>query len=143
MRQGISLLARDTTEAVGLSDQIGPEHLEIVTRDAPDLLGLVRNAGAVFVGEAAAEVFGDYGAGPNHVLPTGGSSRFRAGLSVFTFLRMRTWIRIDRPMESAPLILDAASFARIEHLEAHARSAECRIPLSADYPGATPVSAAF
>ncbi|MEO8479691.1 MAG: histidinol dehydrogenase, partial [Gemmatimonadota bacterium] len=83
----------------------------------------VGSAGAIFVGERSAEVFGDYGAGPNHVLPTGGGARFTAGLSVFTFLRPRSWLRIDDP---TPLGLTTARLARIEGLEGHARAAEAR-----------------
>ena len=80
-------------------------------------------ADAVFIGPASAEVFGDYGAGPNHVLPTGGTSRFRAGLSVFTFLRARTWLAVDDP---EAIRHDAAALARIESLEGHARAALAR-----------------
>ncbi len=126
LARGFAVVARDSNEAVALSDRIVPEHLEIVTRDAPEIAKQVQSAGAIFIGASAAEVFGDYGAGPNHVLPTGGTARFRAGLSVFTFLRVRTWIRIDQPAESAALVRDAADLARIEQLEAHARSAERR-----------------
>jgi phosphoribosyl-ATP pyrophosphohydrolase/phosphoribosyl-AMP cyclohydrolase/histidinol dehydrogenase len=68
-------------------------------------------------------VLGDYGAGPNHVLPTGGTARSVGGLSVLTFLRVRTWLAMSAP---GPLARDAAALARIEGLEAHARSAERR-----------------
>jgi len=71
-------------------------------------------------------VFGDYAAGPNHVLPTGGAARFAGGLSVFTFLRIRTWLKIDRPDAAASLQEDAAALARMEGLAAHARAAELR-----------------
>lgn len=60
--------------------------------------------GALFVGTRAAEVLGDYGAGPNHVLPTGGTARYTGGLSVMTFLRVRTWMRIDDPGPSQGLV---------------------------------------
>jgi phosphoribosyl-ATP pyrophosphohydrolase/phosphoribosyl-AMP cyclohydrolase/histidinol dehydrogenase len=80
----------------------------------------------VFIGAAAAEVLGDYGAGPNHTLPTSGTSRFRAGLSVFTFLRARTWMTIDDPDSAAGMRADAVALARMERLEAHARAAEAR-----------------
>ena len=72
-------------------------------------------------------MLGDYGAGPNHVLPTGRASRFSGGLSVFTFLRVRTWLRVDAEHDSAPLYDDTAWLARIEGLEAHARAAELRL----------------
>ena len=70
-------------------------------------------------------MFGDYGLGPNHVLPTGGTARARGGLSVLDFLRVRTWIRADSALDP-DLIEDVAWFARQEGLEAHARAAEIR-----------------
>ncbi len=73
-------------------------------------------------------MFGDYGAGPNHVLPTGGTARFTGGLSVTTFLRQRTWLQIDDPKAARELAEDSAWLARLEGLEAHARSAEHRLP---------------
>src|SRR2546428_34554 len=78
-------------------------------------------------GAAAAEVLGDYGAGPNHVLPTGGTARATGGLSVYTFLRVRTWLRIDDTTAARPLIEDAIWLGRAEGLEAHARAAERRL----------------
>jgi phosphoribosyl-ATP pyrophosphohydrolase/phosphoribosyl-AMP cyclohydrolase/histidinol dehydrogenase len=69
-------------------------------------------------------VLGDYGAGPNHVLPTGATARFTGGLSVLAFLRVRTWMAVDR--HDASLSRDAAALARLEGLEAHARAAEAR-----------------
>jgi phosphoribosyl-ATP pyrophosphohydrolase/phosphoribosyl-AMP cyclohydrolase/histidinol dehydrogenase len=75
------------------------------------------------VGEGSAEVFGDYGVGPNHVLPTGGTARFTGGLSVFTFLRVRTWLAASPTDE---LLRDTAWLARQEGLEGHARAAEER-----------------
>ena len=60
--------------------------------------------GGLFIGRRAAEVLGDYGAGPNHVLPTGGTARYTGGLSVMTFLRVRTWMRIDDAQPSQPLV---------------------------------------
>ena len=126
LRNGYAVVASSMEQAAALSDDIGPEHLEIHARDAQRIASGIRNAGAVFIGAGAAEVLGDYGAGPNHVLPTGGTSRFRAGLSVFTFLRARTWIRIDEVARAAPILEDAAALARMEMLEGHARSAECR-----------------
>ena len=85
--------------------------------------GRLSNYGALFAGANSAEVFGDYGVGPNHVLPTGGTARFSGGLSVLTFLRMRTWLRVDPP---TTLIQDTARLARLEGLEGHARAAEAR-----------------
>ena len=85
------------------------------------------NVGALFVGEAAAEVVGDYGAGPNHTLPTGGAARSFGALSVIDFLRVQTWIELDAVEEARSLLLDTVKLARLEGLEAHARSAEQRL----------------
>lgn len=126
LRNGFSAVAPDLDRAIEACDTIAPEHLEVMTRDAAGVAGRLRSAGAVFIGRASAEVLGDYGAGPNHVLPTGGVARTRAGLSVFTFLRPRTWLYMDGSPAGAPLVEDAETIARMEGLEAHARSASLR-----------------
>lgn len=113
-------------EAVSVSDALAPEHLEIQTADASAIAARCRHYGAVFIGEGAAEAVGDYGVGPNHTLPTGGTARSFAGLSVLTFTRVRTFI--DMPEPGPPeLYRRTAALARLEGLEAHARSAERRI----------------
>jgi len=86
----------------------------------------LKHYGALFVSGRSAEVFGDYGVGPNHVLPTGGTARAFGGLSVFTFLRVRTWLQMGDEASLGGIIQDAAELARLEGLEAHARSAERR-----------------
>ncbi len=110
--------------AIAACDRLAPEHIEIHTAEAPAVARRLNHYGASFVGPRSAEVLGDYGAGPNHVLPTGRSARFTGGLSVFTFLRVRTWLAIGD--EPSPCHADAAALARLEGLEAHARSAERR-----------------
>jgi phosphoribosyl-ATP pyrophosphohydrolase/phosphoribosyl-AMP cyclohydrolase/histidinol dehydrogenase len=127
LSHGCAVLAADLEEAVRVVDHLGPEHLELHVADASALAPRLRHYGGLFVGRAAAEVLGDYGAGPNHVLPTGGTARFSGGLSVFAFLRVRTWLRIDDPAGAADLVADAAALARLEGLEAHARAAERRL----------------
>jgi len=122
--EGFAVLCATLDEAVDVCDALAPEHLEVMTRDAEALRPRLRHYGGLFVGHGAAEVLGDYGAGPNHVLPTGGTARQTGGLSVFTFLRVRTWLRMDAPAE---LARDAAALARLEGLEGHARSAERRL----------------
>ena len=94
--------------------------------NADDIAAYLQHYGALFIGPHSAEVLGDYGAGPNHVLPTGGTARFTGGLSVFNFLRVRTWMKIDRPDEAAQLIDDATDLARLEGLAGHARAAKKR-----------------
>jgi phosphoribosyl-ATP pyrophosphohydrolase/phosphoribosyl-AMP cyclohydrolase/histidinol dehydrogenase len=98
-----------------------------MTANAEALSKRFNHYGALFVGRYAAEVLGDYGAGPNHVLPTGGSSRFSGGLSVLNFLRVRTWMRVDDPAACQQVVRDAVDLARLEGLEGHARAAERRL----------------
>ena len=114
-------------EGIAACDAIAPEHLELFLDDADRVAPRLAHYGALFIGGASAEVLGDYGAGPNHVLPTGGTARSKGGLSVYTFLRVRTWLRIDDGAAARPLLEDAAWFGRVEGLEAHARSAERRL----------------
>jgi histidinol dehydrogenase len=114
-------------EAIEACDRLAPEHLELLVYDAKTVASRLKHYGGLFIGSAAAEVLGDYGAGPNHVLPTGGTARYTGGLSVLTFLRVRTWLRIDDLAEAQPLVEDAAWFGRVEGLEGHARSAEHRL----------------
>merc|ERR1719157_174689 len=113
-------------ECVRISDAIAPEHLEIQTKNAMEVGMKCTNYGGLFVGERAAEVLGDYGAGPNHTLPTGGTGRYTGGLSVFNFLRIRTWMRVDDEKKSQGMVEDAITMARCEGLEGHARAAEHR-----------------
>lgn len=120
---GFCCVEPDLGRAVLGANRCAPEHLELATANPAELAKSVRNAGALFLGAGSAEVFGDYGAGPNHTLPTGGASRFAAGLSVLHFLRARTWLSIEDP---STLIEDTAAFARVEGLEAHARAALIR-----------------
>lgn len=125
--KGFAVLCDNIDEAIELSDIIAPEHLEIQTRNAVEVSKRCKNYGAVFIGELSGEVLSDYGAGPNHVLPTSRTSRYTGGLSVFTFLRIRTWMNINDKEESQELVKDCVKLARIEGLEAHARAAEGRL----------------
>jgi histidinol dehydrogenase len=110
-----------------VSDTIGPEHLEIHTVDPMGTGRRCSNYGGLFAGQVSAEVLGDYGVGPNHVLPTCGTSRYTGGLSVFTFLRIRTWMHITDKAAAQDTIADCIQLARIEGLEGHARAAETRL----------------
>ncbi len=121
---GYAVAVSDMDEAVGLCDRIAPEHLALHVEDPDAIAGLFTSYGSLFVGEGSAEVFADYGAGPNHVLPTDGGARFQSGLSVMTFLKAPTWLMLDDPAATAE---DAARLARLEGLEAHARAAELRM----------------
>lgn len=126
LRRGATLICRDLDEVADACNAMAPEHLQLSVSDPDALAERVAHCGALFIGSDAPEVFGDYGIGPNHVLPTGRTARGAAGLSVFTFLRAQTWLRVDDPRRAARLASDAAAFARIEGLEGHARAAEGR-----------------
>ncbi len=114
-------------EGIAACDALAPEHVELFLHDGCAVAPRLAHYGALFIGGASAEVLGDYGAGPNHVLPTGGTARSKGGLSVYTFLRVRTWLRIDDAAAARPLLEDAAWFGRVEGLEAHVRAAERRL----------------
>jgi phosphoribosyl-ATP pyrophosphohydrolase/phosphoribosyl-AMP cyclohydrolase/histidinol dehydrogenase len=114
-------------EGVSRCNELAPEHLELLVADAASVIPRLRHFGALFIGAGSAEVLGDYGAGPNHVLPTGGGARSSGGLSVLTFLRVRTWLSIDDALAARELAEDAAWLGRVEGLEGHARSAERRL----------------
>lgn len=127
LRNGFVCVVDSLDEACRVSDGLAAEHVEVMTRNAEEVASRLRHAGAIFLGSASAEVFGDYGAGPNHTLPTGGVARYSAGLSVMNFLRLRTWLRIDEVSDAGSLIDDAALLAHAEGLEAHRRSARIRV----------------
>jgi histidinol dehydrogenase len=127
LRQSFAVLCSDLEQCIQISDRIAPEHLEIQCIDAQQVAKQCRNYGGLFIGTHAAEVLGDYGAGPNHTLPTGGTGRYTGGLSVFNFLAVRTWMRIDDPAASQDMVADTIVMARLEGLEGHARAAEKRL----------------
>lgn len=111
--------------ALRFVDTLAPEHVEIMTGDAEKHASLVKNAGAIFIGPFAPEAFGDYLAGPNHVLPTAGTARFASALGVGDFLRQVSIIRGSEALLK-PHAAAIATLARVEGLEAHARSIEIR-----------------
>jgi histidinol dehydrogenase len=125
--QSACVLVDDADAALAVSDAWAPEHLEIQARDAAKLAARVSNAGAVFAGPYSPVSLGDYLAGSNHVLPTGGTARHTSGLSVFPFLRLVHVVECDREAlaATAPLI-DALGGA--EDLDAHVRAVRVRVP---------------
>jgi phosphoribosyl-ATP pyrophosphohydrolase/phosphoribosyl-AMP cyclohydrolase/histidinol dehydrogenase len=127
LANGGAVVVANLEEGIAACDALAPEHVEIIMQAATAVALRLTHFGALFIGGGSAEALGDYGAGPNHVLPTGGTARSKGGLSVYTFLRVRTWLRIDDGVAARPLIEDTAWFGRIEGLEAHARSAERRL----------------
>jgi phosphoribosyl-ATP pyrophosphohydrolase/phosphoribosyl-AMP cyclohydrolase/histidinol dehydrogenase len=112
----------DRGGAIVACEGIGPEHLALMVADPEEMAA--RNYGALFLGGDTPVALGDYGAGPNHVLPTGGTSRWAGGLSVLAFLRIRTWLGIDDPSAAGELVRDTAWLARAEGLEGHGRTAD-------------------
>jgi histidinol dehydrogenase len=126
LANGGSLVVDGVDNGIAACDAIAPEHLHLALRDASAVASRLAHYGAVFIGSGSSVVLGDYGAGPNHVLPTGGTARSTGGLSVYSFLRVRTWLRVDDPVAARSLFDEAAWCARVEGLEAHARAAEQR-----------------
>ncbi|MBS3910028.1 MAG: histidinol dehydrogenase [Actinobacteria bacterium] len=123
---GRIFLVASREEAIRLSNIIAPEHLELMIDNPLEALGLVRNAGAIFLGAYTPEAVGDYVAGPNHVLPTGGTARFYSPLSVDTFIKKSSVLSFSR--QSLGMVADAAvTIANGEGLGAHAKSIEYRM----------------
>ena len=118
---GGAIVAETMEEAIEVCNALAPEHLELHCEDAEEIALEIENAGCIFIGPQSAEVFGDYGVGPNHTLPTGGTSRWSGGLNVFKFIRVRTWLKLDAAPQS--LIEDTARLAELEGLFGHQRSA--------------------
>src|SRR5215468_1655481 len=125
---GAIVLVRALEEAVPLIDAIAPEHLEIEAKDAEKLLGMIRNAGAIFLGAHTPEAIGDYVGGSNHVLPTARSARFSSGLGVLDFMK-RTSILKCGPDQLRALGPAAMTLGNAEGLDAHSRSVGLRLNL--------------
>ncbi len=123
--QGAIIVAQSLGEAIDLIDEIAPEHLELMVETPWNLVGRVRNAGAIFLGPFTPETVGDYLAGTNHVLPTGGTSRFSSPLGVDDFLKKSNIISFSREAlsEFRAYILRMAA---MEGLDGHARAVEMR-----------------
>jgi histidinol dehydrogenase len=118
---GLIVVTRNLDQAVALSNQLAPEHLELLTRSPGTLIPKLTSAGAIFVGQYATEPLGDYIAGPSHTLPTGATARAFSGLSVYTFLRRTSIIEADAAGLDA-LAEPIAVLAAVEGLEAHRRA---------------------
>ena len=123
---GAALVVAGLDEALDLIERIAPEHLQLVGRDAEVLALHVRAAGAIFIGASTPEVFGDYVAGPSHVLPTCGSARFASSLGVEDFLRRSHTIRFT-PVAASHRAAAAAALADVEGLPGHAAAARRRL----------------
>jgi histidinol dehydrogenase len=125
-RHGAAVIADDLDAAVDLANRWAPEHLELHVRNAVAVADRITSAGAIFVGPWAPEAAGDYLAGPNHVLPTGGAARYASPLGVYDFRKRTTIIEYERKA----LLAQAGAItalAEVEGLDAHARSVTVRL----------------
>ena len=122
---GALVLTRSLEEAVDVANALAPEHLELLVDEPRALLARVRTAGAVFLGRFTPEVVGDYVAGPNHVLPTGGTARFSSALGTEAFVKRLSVIEYspDGLAEATPHVL---ALSRVEGLDGHGRAATAR-----------------
>jgi histidinol dehydrogenase len=123
---GAIIVTRDMGEAAAIADRFAPEHLELMMADYAEALGKVKNAGAIFLGGSTPEVLGDYLAGPNHILPTGGTARFSSPLGVYDFVK-RTSVLYFSQEALQKYGNDAAHLADLEGFDAHSRSVTLRI----------------
>lgn len=124
-KRGFIVIVRDTREAVNYVNTIAPEHLEILTKTPSNILDGIRNAGAVFLGAYSPVAFGDYSAGMNHVLPTGGYAKSYSGLSTRDFVKNISFLECSKQGYSN-LRETTVELARLEGLDAHARSVAVR-----------------
>lgn len=124
-RYGAAVLVGDMKEAVEFSNRVAPEHLEVMTAYPKRLLPLIKNAGAIFLGQWSAEPVGDYGAGPNHTLPTGGTARFSSPLGVYDFIKRSSLLEFTEKgfMRLAGAV---SAVAECEGLDAHANAVRIR-----------------
>ena len=123
--QGGIVITPDLATAVRLADQFAPEHLCLSVRDPFAWVERIRNAGGVFVGEHSFEVLGDYIAGPSHIMPTGGTARFKGPVNVLDFVKVINIIGLD-PGTAKRISSAAVEFAEAESLTAHAQAARLR-----------------
>ena len=124
--RGAIIISKDIDEAINLMNQIAPEHLEIITKEPFSLLDKIKHAGAIFLGEYTPEPIGDYIAGPNHTLPTGGTAKFYSPLSVEHFFKKSSIIAMSKK-GIKEIGKECALIADIEGLDAHAKSVRIRL----------------
>lgn len=122
---GAIIVIKDDADFARLSDLIAPEHLQIMLKNPEDVFAKINNAGAVFLGNYSPESLGDYIAGPNHVLPTGGSARFASPLGVEDFLKRTSLIKYNKK-DLKRLAPEIEVLARLEGLDGHANSVKIR-----------------
>ena len=125
-RFGGVIVCENMEEAVDFANELAPEHLEICVDNPFEYIGRLDNAGSVFLGHYSPEPLGDYFAGPNHVLPTGGTARFFSPLSVDDFIKKSSFIYYPR-QELERAASDIIRLAETEELTAHANSIRVRV----------------
>jgi histidinol dehydrogenase len=123
---GAIIVTGDLQEAVHIANRIAPEHLEIMTERPQRILRFIQNAGAIFLGEWTPEALGDYAAGPNHTLPTGGTARFSSPLGVYDFIKRSSILNFSRKgfMNLAGTV---ETIADAEGLQAHGNAVRVRL----------------
>ncbi len=124
-RKGAAFIIEDIDETLDLCNLIAAEHVSVISNEIKNRYREIRNAGGLFLGDESAEVFGDYIAGPSHVMPTGGSARFGSALNVRQFMKYQPLINLSSE-EVINLVDDVVKLAEIERLQGHAESAKNR-----------------
>jgi len=124
--RGVIIVTNSIDEAINLMNKIAPEHLEVMTKKPFELVPFIKNAGAIFLGQNSPEPIGDYIAGPNHTLPTGGTAKFYSPLNIEHFLKKSSIISFSKSgiLEVGE---ECAHIADIEGLQAHAKSVRIRL----------------
>ena len=125
---GAIIVCSDMNQAVDFANELAPEHLEVCCNNPMEYVGRLDNAGSVFLGNYSPEPLGDYFAGPNHVLPTGGTARFFSPLSVDSFIKKSSFIYYTEQALKSDAE-DIVRFAETEGLTAHANSIKVRFDM--------------
>lgn len=128
---GAIVIIKNIKDAVEISNSIAPEHLEIITKNPMNLLSMIKNAGAIFLGEWTPETLGDYSAGPNHTLPTGGTARFSSPLGVYDFVKRSSLLKFTKD-GFMKLAKSVRTIAAVEGLEAHEKTIRVREDFKTD-----------
>ena len=126
LRQSALLCLKSPEECAAAANQLAPEHLHLAMQNPGIIQSLLRNYGGLFVGYHSTVPFGDYGAGPNHTLPTAATARFASGLSPLTFLRAQCWLQVHP--HCPELVKNTVQLAQLEGLYGHATAAQLRHP---------------
>jgi histidinol dehydrogenase len=130
-RHGVAVVVRSLDEALAFSEAYAPEHLELLVAEPAALAERVHTAGAIFIGASTPEAAGDYLAGPNHVLPTGGAARYASPLGVYDFVKRTSLIHYTAAALRGQAG-DIVRLANVEGLQAHGRAVAARVSRSSE-----------